>query len=82
MVIKSQDSRRSRGNPPRRCEIRPNAGGAARLDGSLVLRREVRDELSQTGELNGPSSLSSFPGRWSSRSNGVRHVARVTGEAG
>ena len=56
--MKSQDSRRLRGNPPRRWAIQPRAGGAARLDASVVLRSEVRAELSQTGEKIGASSFS------------------------
>ena len=56
--MKSQDSRRSRGNPPRRWATQPRAGGAARLDASVVLRSGVRAELSQTGEETGATAFS------------------------
>ena len=58
--MKSQDSRTSRGNPPRRWATQPRAVGAAHLDALVVLRSGVRAELSQTGEEIG-TSASSLP---------------------
>ena len=55
--MKSQTSQRSHGNPPRRWATQPRAGGAARLDASVVLRSGVRVESSQAGEEIGASTF-------------------------
>ena len=67
-------------------------GGPAILDGLVVLRRGVSAEWSQAGEgrtLPASSTLSSAESsllldsaRRNGRSNGVRHVERVTGRVG
>lgn len=77
MVMKSQASRRLRGKPPARCTLQAISWGPAILLESVVLRMGARAEFSQTGEV-GSSSCADCK----RRSNGVRHVARVTGSSG
>lgn len=72
--MKFQSRRKSRAKPLRWRALYPSSGGPLYRSGSVVLRKYVSAELSQTGEKE--SSLGER-----NRCKGVRHVEMVTGRA-